>query len=464
MCIRDRDQKDISGSVLPYPLKFVTSEPNNEFESADHIFVSEIGKGEIFYSNSVTSIVAPQLSITDQIVSNNLFALYNYLETNVVSPSSQEFNVTNCAVDKVYNNGQLVAEAASSVFFSGLSVPYLTGVTKQVDNHPYYASSPGIFCRTADGIEFQDLTYSKDGFTFETWMHVPYLTDVKYGWGEDSGDTSGYYRLVLANENTGIDPGITAQTNPERLDLDLGDGIVKGMIMGFTRDIRLTKNSDYSDTREQNLPSSSLAFFAAPTQSINAASAGLISISGCSNSSPGWYSFTVDASTATPGGNQYLLSSADKYIHVVLTANPEEDKMSLYTNGELLTTSTLTCFGRDKYDPLSLPSFVKTNSHNYVASSVGASATAELKAGPRLGAYFTPWILGGGYTDGIAGTGFMGNHTFGATSGLRGHLGSTKFYSRVLDAGEVLKNYNAQKGVFENIKTTETYNKGKYQR
>jgi len=51
----------------------------------------------------------------------------------------------------------------------------------------------------------------------------------------------------------------------------------------------------------------------------------------------------------------------------------------------------------------------------------------------------------------------MGNETFGAISGLRGYLGSVKFYDRALTDGEVETNYNAQKEVFENISTPSTY-------
>ena len=46
----------------------------------------------------------------------------------------------------------------------------------------------------------------------------------------------------------------------------------------------------------------------------------------------------------------------------------------------------------------------------------------------------------------------MGGDRGGMTSGLRGHLGSLKFYSRPLDNDEVLKNYKAQQGFFKNIK------------
>jgi len=46
----------------------------------------------------------------------------------------------------------------------------------------------------------------------------------------------------------------------------------------------------------------------------------------------------------------------------------------------------------------------------------------------------------------------MGGDRGGIVSGLRGHIGSLKFYSRPLDTGEVKKNYDAQKGFFKNIK------------
>jgi hypothetical protein len=61
--------------------------------------------------------------------------------------------------------------------------------------------------------------------------------------------------------------------------------------------------------------------------------------------------------------------------------------------------------------------------------------------------------VGGGYTDGMYKYGnFLGGDRSGITSGLRGHLGSLKFYSRALDNSEVLKNYKAQQGFFKNIK------------
>ena len=450
------DQADVTGVVIPVSPKFVVSDPKDEVQNMEHMYIADIGKGEILYSNSASSTVAPKLSVTDRISSRGLFAIYNYLESNVVSPSSNEFNVANCATQDVYNNAQLVSNNASSIFVSGISIPNLTGVTKQISGDTFNVSNSGNFVKLPESPEFHDLTYNIEGFTFESWMHVPNLTKVTEGW-TDNGASS-LYRLVLANENAGMTPGISAQTDPERLEKDLGDGFVKGMIMGFTRDRRLTKKLEHSILSRDNLPTSSLAFFVAPTQAVNDTSVGLIH-NGCAwDSSPDWLSFTVDASTVSTGGHKHLLSGADQFILASLVMDPSKDVVSLYVNGDLMATSSLTStFGRDKYNPVEVPSFYKPDSHNYVPSNLTVSASLDIQGGPRLGGYFTPTILGGGYTDGIGGKGFMGNQTYGAISGLRGFLGSTKFYERALSSREVLNNYNAQKEVFENISTTSTY-------
>ena len=77
----------------------------------------------------------------------------------------------------------------------------------------------------------------------------------------------------------------------------------------------------------------------------------------------------------------------------------------------------------------------------------------------------TPWIIGGGYTDGMhtkelptydagsnVGMNFMGGKWGGKKSGLYGFLGSLKLYTKALESSEVLKNYQAQQGFFENIR------------
>jgi hypothetical protein len=115
-------------------------------------------------------------------------------------------------------------------------------------------------------------------------------------------------------------------------------------------------------------------------------------------------------------------------------------------------------FGSTDNRPPSLPTLAKENSFQYSSNTVVGPST--VKQGPLLDTVtagevqlkFTPWIVGGGFTDGNSLYGnFLGGDRGGITSGLRGHLGSLKFYSKPLDSSEVLKNYNAQKGFFKNI-------------
>ena len=263
--------------------------------------------------------------------------------------------------------------------------------------------------------------------------------------------------MVFANEDSGIIAGYTAQTDPERLDIDLGGGAVKGMVMGFTRDIRITKGRDYSTSIDENLPVSSLSFFAAPTQAINDTSVGFIHNGCAQDSDPLFYSFSTDASSTNAKGQQLLLSSTDQFVLMSFAVDPINDKVNLYLNGELHATSSLEAtFGRHLHESLGVPSFKHANSFEYSGANVGASAN-ELSGGPRLNLNFPCAIIGGGYTDGIAGKGFMGNTTYGPISGLRGHLGSIKFYNRAITVEEALKNYDAQKLVFENIQAPPTY-------
>jgi len=75
----------------------------------------------------------------------------------------------------------------------------------------------------------------------------------------------------------------------------------------------------------------------------------------------------------------------------------------------------------------------------------------QYSSGPSLDTYFTPWIVGGGYTDGFEENNFMGGEYGGRVSGLRGYLGCTRFYSKPLNGSDILNNYNATQNFFKNI-------------
>lgn len=449
-------QADVNGIVLPLETKYVTpAKPRSNSISFDQLSVPPIGKGSILYSPSGSSS-GTVLALNDQIVSKDLFAIYNFLDTTLELPSSTNFTVTNCATENKYNNAQLVGTNRQSIFASGISIPYLEGIVKNKSTDPAAASALGSFVRLPDTTEFRDLTYLPTGFTMECWVHVPNITDGALGWasGVDAATpaASGLTKVLFGSENVGHNLNALAvdyEGNTSDLDFlrpERGGEYVRGMLCGFTRDRRLTQEGvGFSNDNALNDPVSSLSFFIAPTQARDASSASFINNDDCQDQAS-FYKMKVDLSS-TGFGNV-----SSQFVLVDITCDPNSDTIKMYADGNLVATSAIsTVFGVDSRKPVGLPSFKKDNSFEYSTSTVDGPTT--LKQGPLLNPFYTPWLVGGGYTDGMYQYGnFMGGDRGGVISGLRGHVGSLKFYSRSLDSREVKQNYDAQQGFFKNIK------------
>jgi hypothetical protein len=448
-------QGDLDGIILPIPVKFASS-PIRRVDSPDfNLIVPEIGVGSIIYED-VDPSSSTMLSLTDIVVTDKLFGIYNLLQPKVVQPSSNDFFMTNTVTNNKYNNLQLVSNQASSVFLSGLSIPYLEGITKNKSSSPTLASGVGSYIRLPDTREYREFMYNPDGFSFECWVHVPNLTNAATGWL--SGTASSLTKVLLGNENVGIKEGSTPPTDSQGVltDLDFlpindGDSYTKGVVIGFTRDRRITKeNLGYSNLNTANNPVSSLSFFIAPTQSRDSSSCSWINKAQC-NQTESFYKMKVDCSTTINGKSFGQASST--FVLVNIAANPKTNTIQMFCDGQLMATSSLSeVFGVEKFKTPDLPSFKKKNSFEYQTSSV--DGPLNLKSGPKLNTFYTPWIVGGGYTDGMYLYGnFMGGDRGGITSGLRGFIGSLKFYAKPLDSSEALKNYTAQSVYFKNILT-----------
>ncbi len=96
----------------------------------DQLNVPTVGKGSIIYSPSSTQ-AGTVLSLTDQIVETDLFAIYNFLETKVELPSSLSFQVTNCATEDMYNNAQLVGATNRNCLCFWFGNPIFRGNCKE---------------------------------------------------------------------------------------------------------------------------------------------------------------------------------------------------------------------------------------------------------------------------------------------------------------------------------------------
>ena len=449
-------QADVNGIVLPLETKFVKAAQGKAPSiSFDQLSVPPVGKGSILYSPSGSSS-GTVLALNDQIESNGLFAIYNFLDTSLELPSSTNFNVTNCATENLYNNAQLVGANRRSIFTSGISIPYLEGIVKNKSSDPAAASALGSFIKLPDTTEFRDLTYSSTGFTMECWVHVPNITNAALGWASGTNlatpAASGLTKVLFGSENVGHNPNASAidHTGAFR-DLDFlkperGGEFVRGMLCGFTRDRRITHDGlGFSNDNEANNPVSSLSFFIAPTQARDFSSASFINNDECQNEEH-FYKMKVDLSATAFG------DVSSQFVLVDITCDPNSDTIKMYPDGSLVATSAISeVFGVDVRKPVALPSFKKNNSFEYASTTVDGPST--VKQGPLLNPFYTPWIVGGGYTDGMYQHGnFMGGDRGGVISGLRGHIGSLKFYSRSLNSTEVKKNYDAQQGFFKNIK------------
>ena len=481
------DQDDVSGVVRPLIPEYVASPVDQNVTTIEHLMVPEVGVGGLLSTaSSVSATDGAKLAITSPVATQGLFAIYNFLNSDVtVTPSSapidklknnkKTYNVLNCVTADNYNNAQLVGSHASAVWVSGLGIPYLKGIPdlKHAANYTLNSDISGVgsYVRLPNTKEFQNWTYSPGGFAFETWAHLPSLSSVTNGWGDNSLDVSSHYRLLLSCENTGIASSVEPQKDVNRLTPDFGAGITRGMMIGFTTDRRIAQGKDPSNNRKDNYPTSSLSFFVAPTQSKDSTSVGFLSDikQGVCASSAGWHSFAMN--TSATGENGVAFSSiCSSFMLISVSVDIVKDKVDVFLNGNLMGTSSVNAvFGIPKGTSVNLPSFARRNSFEYSAITVNSDAPAEFKPGPKFKhdvdldpkqigfQNFTPWILGGGWTDGLntsgdTGGNFMGSDYGGKRSGLDGFIGSTKFYSNSIGKSEAVKNYEGQKDFFENIR------------
>lgn len=502
---------DVEGVVLPIHPVYASNYGSESNVLLEPLVVPPIGKGSIIFNPSVSSEAAPALSLTDEIETGGMFAVYNFLKPDGVAPASPEFNSWNCATIGSHGNGQLIGHVPK-LFVSGLGVPALGGLVR-VNSAHYQISRTAGALRLPPTQEFQNLFYNASGCSMDCWLHIPdYATsgeNVKEahsegppnlypsrgGWADYN-----YYKILLANENTGGDLGVPSVS---ALVDSNGSNTTKGLLIGFTRDPTI-----YSDTLlipgpntqpglnayfDTSNTTASSCFFIAPTLSMNASNVEFVPTN-TDCVTDGFRKITIkdDVSSAAYDDGMGLDTSSPlffrnvsgEFMHINISFDFLKDECSVYLDGNLMTTSSVSyLFGHEVGHRPAIPTFITTD--GYPNSSFFYSKYRVNQAypvnifdeGPRTDQYFTPWIVGSGWTDGLPITepptiedhpgagegaadkmvlpgGFMGDR-HGISSGLNGLVGSLKFYSRPLDIKEVRKNYEAQKSFFKNIKTQE---------
>ena len=468
--------EDLDDTILPYTPTFSRSH-HKPFAYLENFTLSP-AEDEVFpYVNGLDKAASATStyihSLTTSIEESGLLLAYNFITPNIVDPSSIKFNVDNVGPDAGRRlNGQLVGNSVSEVFPSGLAIPKLTGtsggtyvrlpsnvspegvpmsqVTEELDNL-FYPSNRYYNSTTEKG----------GGVTFDYWVHVPGLTLTN----------SHRYRLVMGCENSGGSPHFGSRQGPIDATRTNINGVMDtakthGMIIGFR------------DKGGVGATSSGLEFGVFPTVSQNAndeSTGHSIAIAETSNRTE--LGAVISSDTSSNGVS--ILDASASFVHMSIVFNYDDDNLKMYMDGELLCTSGLTTiFDLKTTKSINIPSITMKGSSEYVNSW-----TPSGNNGPKVGLMgfsFTPWILGGGFSDtilqkpslGSYNPGFLGyntNSTHGpvpasqhypslgsinprAESGLDGFLGSFKVYSKALTTNEVKTNFKGQKGFFKNIK------------
>jgi len=423
-------QDDVEGVVLPLEVKYTQKIETVDPVVIDHLLLAGIARGAIIDHDAPAS-TAPSLAITETVLESNLIALYNLLTASISKSSDMDFGLFNSSEKGDDYNAKIVGDP-SALFQNGLGIAYLEGVSSNS-----YIRLPAV-------TELQDLVYSQKGGSFEAWIQASGLLDSpSYNLSSTAGDLSGLYRLILANENTGITSSVVPQSDREVMSLDEGTGFVRGMIMGFTRDCRFTASGlgRGASNEDEDNDASAAVFVLAPTQSYDSSSLGFINKEPCNANNTQWHGITIPVSSQVGSAEGVAFSDCGTaFCHLAVTFDPPNDTISVYLDSKLIGASGyFDTFGTGARKTPKIPSLTVSSSFEHSAS------------GPRLDTFFTPWIIGGGYTDGAV-SGFTGSHFGGFVSGFQGKIGGIKFYSEPLSSSEVAQNYNANKNFFKFVK------------
>ena len=422
---------DVMDVVLPIQAKYLETFPKNVFVF-DRFSIPKQGKGGFPHredaGNSVSGSQPWIRNLTDSVTTDSLEIGYAFINPVVHTASSTLSNVDNFAVDGDAVDASLVGSDSMAVFPSGLGIPKFTGTQ---------FSKGQSYCSVPPAPVINDLFYSEKGFSISWWQWMPEIS------AGNMFASDHKFRVVFANENCG-DGGQTTNTKEVKAVTNPPDRKVKGLIMGWregaTANVpKFIFKIACSQNEKNSLWQPSVCF----SEDINRNELGI--------------------EFEQPDAD-FALSLSAGYHHMTVALDTPRDKWSLYYDGKLMQTSGIhTTFGTKI---LKTPTFVTPPSHSLALSSYQPLENTGPKVDPKL--LFTPYIIGGGFTDGITTNGFMGSNknsyhhaessvqdagagTAAAQSGFAGHIGLFTMYSKPLNSKEVKRNYELSKHFFTNI-------------
>ena len=537
--------EDLDTIIAPYQAKYVVAPANQPMGSIGNLGVDPIGLGDWTHRQTSASLSATTplyKSLTDDIVSDDLLICYNFLDPDAVTqPSGTLYALNNAAEGSDRMDGKLVGYDKSLVFPSGVGQAYFGGTIfdEQASMNTTWEDIKGSYVRLPNSTKnynilqpnlpfygvrpLDNLFYSQEGVTLDFWAYVPNVhTDMT---------DNHRYRLVLASENSGPTsaPFITGATQSN---VSQGKGLTAGGT-NFSRTIGMIMG-----WRDRGSPTDSGAWYSSGLEFCIAPTVGQNQSYATTPDTTWGHSVCIaekwePSAGVTPQPDQItqvgmfipssILTSSgfgikdvsSAYHHINVSFDYKRNKVDFNFDGELLTTSSLSnVFGGNPDDTV-LPTAVHMKLEDESAEvyfndpmteSFLGNTVYDERCTPERVAFpvFTPWIIGGGYSDNIPivpGTnyrpqGFLGSNTnnihqntqYGASvssinigtrgdyivgqhtpplsggkggsasdrkkiprSGLDGFVGSFKIYARPLTTSEAKRNFDSQKGFFQNI-------------
>ena len=139
-----------------------------------------------------------------------MFALYNFFDTDISTPDSYKYMVTNNAKSNALEDAaKIIGKDASSIFNKGIGIPFLYGISVSFKDEytinltSFYSDNPSKYYAPSkpygavilpNSPNFNSLLYNELGFTFDCWLRIPDLDT----WTDDQ-----LHKVLLGNENVG---------------------------------------------------------------------------------------------------------------------------------------------------------------------------------------------------------------------------------------------------------------------
>ena len=359
--------EDLDSIVAPYQARYVIS-PNFPETYTEQVAVDMIGYGDWTHRESSGSLSATgplYKSLTDDIVSEELIACYNFLDADAVTqPSSTVYALNNAAEGSPRLDAKLVGYERGLVFPSGVGQMFCAGTifSEQDKMSVTWANVTGSYVRLPNvskgfaqyrvpynGTKALDnLFYNQTGASLDFWTYVP---EVHVGMEPEHR-----YRLIMANENSGPIAGNYVRASNTTDGNTVYGGTTKTTDFSRTQGLMIGFRDAGNPNNTAVYPTAGLEFIIAPTvgqnqpytsppnvawgHSICIAEKGPSGVTAPTSGEVSSVGMYVPSSLETSSGYS-IKDVSSGYQHFNISFDYGHNLVTMYMNGEKLTSSSI---------------------------------------------------------------------------------------------------------------------------